>query len=194
MSALHAELLAEAVFSHFPLNGIVHGECVVCGHYDPGLVMLAARRGRNTRLASRVREHFRVELPTGPRRAGRGEIAFAGLGPGRWLVTHERGCKVLVDVLTPAVGDMASMVDQSDGLAVLRISGLGAREVLCKLFPVDLHERAFEVGAVACTSVAHMATILWRLSDCENGAPVFEIAVYRTFSEYFWRVLSASMG
>lgn len=193
MSAIHGPLLAEAPFLELPLKGIRHGELVVSGRHDLGLVTLAARKAQNTTLASCVREHFQVELPLGPFRAAAGEIAFASLGPGAWLVTHERGYRVLVDALKPAVSDIASIADQSDGLAVLRLSGSGVRDTLCKLVSLDLHARVFDVGTVACTTVAHIASILWRLSDCDDGTPVFEIAIHRSFSEYFWRVLSASV-
>lgn len=193
MSAIDKPLFEEAPFSGLPLTGMQHGGLFVSGRLGLGLVTLAARKARNVTLAARVREHFQVELPLGPRRAAAGEVAFVGLGPGTWLVTHEGGRRVLIDVLERIVGDSASIVDQSDGLAVLRLSGSGVRDALCRLVSLDLHARAFDVDAVACTTVAHIAGMLWRLGDYGDGTSVFEIAVHRSFCEYFWRALSASV-
>jgi len=153
---------------------------------------LVARRAQDKTLAVRVRDQFHIDLPQGPYRAARGELAFAGLAPGAWLVTHEGGDRAIVDALKPAVSSVASVTDQSDGYAVLRLSGHGVRDILGKLVPLDLYVRSFDVGAVACTAVAHIAGILWRLSDRVDGAPVFEIAIHRSFSGYFWRALSSA--
>jgi methylglutamate dehydrogenase subunit D len=193
MSAIDKPLFDETPFSQLPLKGMHHSGLFVSGRRGVGLVTLAVRKARQATLASRVQEHFQIELPLGPRRAAAGGIAFAGLGPGVWLVTHERGHRVLVDVLKQAAFDVASIVDQSDGLAVLRLSGPAVRDTLCMLVPLDLHARAFDIDAVACTTVAHIAGILWRLGDCGDGTSVFEIAVHRSFCEYFWRALSASV-
>jgi sarcosine oxidase subunit gamma len=155
--------------------------------------MLVARKAEESALALRVRERFQVELPQGPCRVATGELAFAGFGRGAWLVTHEGGDRVLLETLMPSVSDLGVIVDQSDGHVVLSLAGHAVRDTLGKLVPLDLHAHAFEVGAVACTVVAHIGTVLWRLDDCADGSPAFEIAVYRSFSEYFWRILSASV-
>jgi sarcosine oxidase subunit gamma len=86
----------------------------------------------------------------------------------------------------------AAIADQSDGQAVLRVSGQKVREALCKLVPIDLHPRAFGVGDVAVTVAAHIGVTLWRLPDELNGHAAFEIAVYRSLAGSFWAALSAS--
>jgi sarcosine oxidase subunit gamma len=62
---------------------------------------------------------------------------------------------------------------------------------LSKLVPIDIHDRAFKVGDVAETIAGHAGTLFWRLED-NAGAPVFEIAVARSFSVSLRHALSHS--
>jgi len=193
MSATSASLLARAPFSELQLKEIPNSRVVVSARHSLSLATLMARKAQEATLALRVREHFCVELPQGSQRAAAGEFAFAGLGPGTWLVTREGEEGVHFDALKAAVVDVGSIVDQSDGYAVLRLSGSGARDTLGKLVPLDLDECTFEVNTVACTAMGHVAGVIWRVDDLKDGAPVFEIAVPRSYSEYFWRVVSKSL-
>lgn len=155
-----------------------------------GLATVLARRGRGEALAERVRKHFGLDLPQGPRRAASGAIAFAGTGPGAWLATQESG-DGFADMLRAALGDLASVSDQSGGTAVLRLSGPRVRDALAKGVAIDLHPREFAPGDVAATLVAHVGVTLWRLADGADGA-VLEIAVARSLAGSFWHWLSAS--
>ena len=83
---------------------------------------------------------------------------------------------------------MASVTDQSDGYAVVRVSGPKARDVLAKGFPIDLHHRAFGPADVASTQVAYMGATLWQVDD----APTFEIALFRSFAGSFEHWLTES--
>jgi methylglutamate dehydrogenase subunit D len=89
------------------------------------------------------------------------------------------------------LGDTAAVTDQSDGYAVLRLSGPFVRAVLEKCVSIDLHERAFASGSVASTRCAHIGVILWRLDD-NAGFPVFEMAVFRSFARSLWHFLEES--
>lgn len=157
-----------------------------------GIASVLARRGRNDVLAATCQRRFGLDLPLGPRRASGGDIAFIATGPSAWLATREGGANRLVAELTDAVGDCAAISDQSDGQAVLRLSGPRTREMLCKLVPIDFHPRAFEVGDVAVTIAAHMGATLWRLPDEPKGHAVYDIAVYRSLAASFWSALSES--
>uniref|UniRef100_UPI00313BA8AC sarcosine oxidase subunit gamma n=1 Tax=Inquilinus sp. OTU3971 TaxID=3043855 RepID=UPI00313BA8AC len=94
----------------------------------------------------------------------------------------------LVRELTEAVGAFAAISDQSDGLAVLRMSGSRARDALIKGVGLDLHPRAFGPGDAAVTVIAHIGAQLWQLDD----RPTYEIAIYRSFAGSLWRWLEAS--
>lgn len=157
-----------------------------------GLATVLERRGRQAELQQRVRERFGIEMPRGPRRLAVNGTAFIATGPGAWLATCEGAGNNFAPRLREQLGDLASISDQSDGYAVLRISGPYVRHALCKLVPIDLHPRAFEIGNVAGTVAAHISVILWRLENGSGGAAVFELACYRSFADSFGSALTAS--
>ncbi len=80
---------------------------------------------------------------------------------------------------------LASCSDQSHGRVIIRIEGPKVRHVLCKGTPVDLHESEFEIGKSALTQMAHVGVHLTRI-----GKDVFELSVFRGYSESFWQWLS----
>jgi len=155
-----------------------------------GIASVLARRGQYEAFAAKCRQHFDVELASGPRRSCGERIAFIATGPRAWWVTCENAANVLADDLVQAFGDCAAISDQSDGQAVLRVSGPKVRDALCKLLPIDLHPRAFAVNDVAVTVASHIGATLWRLQDEPNGEAAFEIAVYRSLAGSFRTALS----
>jgi sarcosine oxidase subunit gamma len=155
-----------------------------------GLATVLARKGKTAALAERVRQRFAIDLPRGPKRVANGAVTFAGTGPEAWLATAERG-DGFTAALRDALGDLASVSDQSGGTAVLRLAGPRVRDALAKGVMIDLHPRAFAAGDVAVTAAAHVGFTLWRLADDPAGA-VFEIAVARSLADSFWHWLAAS--
>jgi heterotetrameric sarcosine oxidase gamma subunit len=95
-------------------------------------------------------------------------------------------------VLEREIGSTATVTDQSDGYAVLRLAGPRLRDTLAKIISIDLHSRAFKSGDVASTVASHMGVTLWRLDDEPDGSPVFEVAVFRSLAGSFWAALSQS--
>jgi heterotetrameric sarcosine oxidase gamma subunit len=157
-----------------------------------GLATLLARKGKAAELAQQLHKQLSMELPAGPRRTTAGDLAIIGVGPGTWLATHEQAGYDLAASIRHIAGDLASVSDQTDGYAVLRLSGPKVRDVLCKLVPVDVHSQAFEVGNVAVTLASQVGATLWRLDDETDGSPVFELAVYRSYAASIWYALSTS--
>jgi sarcosine oxidase subunit gamma len=157
-----------------------------------GLATIILRRGKLETLAQRIREHYDIEIPRRSVRASARGVAFLGLGPDSWLGSSEHGGNAFAVSLRAALGPIASVSDQSDGYAVLRLSGSKVRETLAKLIPVDLHPRAFLPGDVASTVASHIGVTLWRLDDALDGSPVFEIAMFRSLATDFWHSLSES--
>jgi sarcosine oxidase subunit gamma len=155
-----------------------------------GIASLSVRRGQRAALQDRMAAHFGLVLPESPRRIVAGALAAAGTGPGTWLLTSETGSSALIPALRSAVGDTASVADQSDAYAMLRLSGPRLRETLATLMPLDLHPRAFRVGDVAATLAAQIGALLWRLEDGAQGEPTFELAVPRSLASSLWHALS----
>ncbi|SEK95781.1 sarcosine oxidase subunit gamma [Roseovarius azorensis] len=77
----------------------------------------------------------------------------------------------------PALAAHAALTDQSDGWAVLRLEGAGAREVLARLTPLDLRERVFEQGHTARSELAHMAASVTRM-----GGDAWQVMVFRSMT------------
>jgi heterotetrameric sarcosine oxidase gamma subunit len=194
MPDLHSVLTARPAFADLPVTCTGRRGVIVCDRYGLGLATVLVRKGGNEALEQRVREHFNIELPPSPHRAIAGDIAFAGTAPRAWLATRERGGNAFTISLNKTIGDLASVSDQSDAYAVLRLSGPKVRDALYKLLPVDVHPRVFKIGCVSVTVAAHIGVTMWRLDDDDDGSPVFEIAVFRSLAASFWHALSESAG
>jgi len=157
-----------------------------------GLATIILRRGQLEALARRIGELYDIELPRGRGRASAREVALLGLGPDSWLASNEIDGNDFAVSLRAALGPIASVSDQSDGYAVLRLSGSRVRETLAKLIPIDLHPRAFRAGDAASTVASHIGVTLWRLDDVPDGSSVFEIAMFRSLAVDFWHALAES--
>jgi sarcosine oxidase subunit gamma len=153
---------------------------------DLALAAVMVRKGAGEALARHVRAAFGLDLPTTPRRAARGTLAFVWAGPGHWLaVTAGGDGSSFEKLLRHDLSNLASISDQSDGCAVVRIAGARVRDALAKGVPVDLNPRAFAAGDAAVTTVGHIGVHLWQLDE----APTYEFAVFRSYAAAFWRWL-----
>jgi methylglutamate dehydrogenase subunit D len=138
------------------------------------LVMVIARKGHAKKLATVLN-------------ASRNDrVMWAG--PDQYYVqseTHADGA--LASELKKKLSTSASVIDQSHGRVVIRISGPNARAVLAKGTPVDLHPDHFPKSKSALTQMAHVGIHLTR-----TGPDEFTLSVFRGFSESFWEWLTAS--
>ncbi len=158
------------------------------------LVVIRARAGQAGALESRMRARFAADLPKGPGCIRSGALRFAGVGPGEWLAIGEGSREELLPSLQLALGETAAVIDQSDGWCVLRLGGESAREALMKLFPVDLHPRAFTLRDFAVTLASHIDAMIWRAEDSIDGTPTFDVAVPRSYAGSFWHALSRAIS
>ncbi|MEM7252659.1 MAG: sarcosine oxidase subunit gamma family protein [Pseudomonadota bacterium] len=76
-------------------------------------------------------------------------------------------------------------VDVSHGHTALEVSGEGARSVLARGIPLDLHPRAFGAGFATRTHVDH-APVLMIHTDADS---TFYLVVRRSFAHYLWQWL-----
>jgi sarcosine oxidase subunit gamma len=151
------------------------------------LASVMARRGQADALARRVADTCGLQLPDGPRRATAGGVTFAGVGPGQWLASAD-GVPDFVARLRSDLSPVAAIADQSDSRLIVRLSGPRVRDVLAKGLAVDLHPRAFKVGDVAVTLVAHIGVQV----DLVDAAPTFQLMAPRSTAGSFWSWLCAS--
>jgi sarcosine oxidase subunit gamma len=156
---------------------------------EAGLATVTARKGRRAALADATRTAFGIEPPVTPKWVQGPELAFIWSGPDQWLVYKSAappgGMEAL---LARPLANLASIVDQSHGRTILRVTGHKAREALAKGVTIDLHPRAFKPGDTAATLASHIAVQLWQIDD----HPTYEFAVARGFAQSFWRWLEAS--
>jgi heterotetrameric sarcosine oxidase gamma subunit len=152
----------------------------------PALASVSVRRNRLDALACRVRDVFGLELVHVPKCVIAGPIAFVWAGPGQWLAMAdgEEGA-AFEQRLRVALGNLASVSDQSDGRTIIRAGGARARDVLAKGVPIDLHPRAFRAGDAAVTTAVHIGVMLWQVDE----TPTYELIISRSFAVFFWEWL-----
>jgi methylglutamate dehydrogenase subunit D len=154
-----------------------------------GIATVAARKGQAAALKAAVAAAYGVALPVDSRAVQGPQVSFTGYGPGQWLAVSESlAGEVLARDLAQRLKDLASISDQHGGRTVLRLSGPRARDVLAKGLPIDLHPRAFAPGNAATSTISLMGVQLWQVDD----APTYDVALFHSVSESFWRWLTAS--
>lgn len=157
----------------------------------------AARRGMVTLrgdlsdpgLRAAVADVAGAEIP------GPGRIALAGTGGVAWMSPDEVLLMLPADAVAGALGRIGVAlagvhhlaVDVSDARAVFVLEGAGAREVLAKIAPVDLHPAAFGPGDFRRTRLAQVAGAFW----CE-GEGRFGVVCLRSVADYVGALLRQS--
>jgi sarcosine oxidase subunit gamma len=128
-------------------------------------------------------------LPTEPgTSATREQIAALWLGPDQWLLTcPESDGARLAGVLREALADVhAAITDVTDGRVAFRLAGPSAREVLAKGCPLDLHPRAFPLGACGQSLLAKASVLVHLVDDDPQAGAAFDVHVARSFGHYLW--------
>ncbi|MBE9604965.1 sarcosine oxidase subunit gamma [Acetobacteraceae bacterium H6797] len=138
------------------------------------LVSIAARKGQAAALVAVIERGYGLSLPMTPHRVGGARQAFVWAGPEQWLALGTPG---FAAALTADLDGLASVVDQSDGRVLLRLSGPRVREALAKGLAIDLHPRAFGPGQTAISQIAHVGVQIWQIAD-----DAYEIAAFRGFA------------
>jgi heterotetrameric sarcosine oxidase gamma subunit len=153
-----------------------------------GLATVACRKGQDEGLKASVRDAYGIDLPLASKMARGKDVSFIGMGPGQWLAVSESlANEALATDLMVKLKGLASIVDQSDGRAVIRLSGPRARDVLAKGLAIDLDPRVFPEDGSVTSTISHMGVQLWQ-EDPES----YDIALFRSVAESFWRWLTAS--
>lgn len=183
-SALHGVAVPGRYGKATATPGVILSERI-----DIGLATVAARKGKADALAAAIRSAYGADLPTDSRLIAGPGVAFIGTAPGQWLAVSETLANgALAEDLARQLAGLASITDQSDGRAVVRVSGPRARDTLAKGVPIDLHPAVFRTGSAATTVISLIGAHLWQVDD----APTYDIAVFRGFAGSFWGWLTAS--
>jgi sarcosine oxidase subunit gamma len=124
-----------------------------------------------------------ADLCDGPRRSAGENVAFVGVGPGRWLALSK--LSGLAERLEAAFAPEASVFAQGGGVVVLEASSAATRAVLAKLVPLDLER--FALGEAATTTAAHINLTLWRHHEDH-----WRFVVGRSYLAAFLRALAGA--
>lgn len=148
-----------------------------------------ARRGKAAEAAAGLGRHLGLTVTDGPRRAASATATVLGTGPGTWLAFGGEDAGFVAG-LAAALTGLAAVIDQSDGHAVLHLSGARLPEVLEKGVRIDLDPARFTPEDVAVTAIAHIGVTLWKI----DAAPTFGLALPRSHAGSFQHWLEASAG
>lgn len=148
-----------------------------------GIATVLVRKGKTAELADRISLGFGIALNDRPKRTSGNSVTFLGVGPGKWLAMSEQSG--FVADLAARLEGLASVVEQSDALAILQLWGPALAVTLEKGFQIDLG--SFAIDDCAVTSVNHLGATIWKTHDDR-----LEIAVSRSIVGSFLDWLSAS--
>jgi len=115
------------------------------------------------------------------------------LGPDEWMLVTEPGSEeALFDQLKDALSEThCQLVDVSDQLTNIELSGARAREILMKLTTLDLHPRQIGPGDVAGTTFGSVTATLFVTDDVKkHETQRFQLIVRRSVADYMWCLLA----
>ncbi len=123
-----------------------------------------------------------MDLPPSGRAATAGDLTALWMHPSTWLlIAPPAPPGTLAASVKQACATSGSVVDQTQGRAVLHISGSKARDVLARICRLDLHPRTFRTGCVAATPIAELPTLLHQRDD----TPSFDLIVPASYAGWF---------
>ncbi len=142
-------------------------------------------RGKTTNMAfvAAVLKVLGTEPPTAANTmVESGDYHIYWLGPDEWLVTTPTGQagKVQAELKAELKDVFSSVVDNSSGLTLLKITGENAAKLLNRDCPLDLHPGVFKPGQCAQTRLAKAGMTIAPLRDGSG----FEIIIRRSFADY----------
>src|SRR6185312_12222721 len=91
------------------------------------LYRVMSRKGATASLSGRCTRDFGIALPNSPRCVSSGAVTFIWAGPAQWLALSD-GDPTLEARLRSSLSGLGAVVDQSDGLTIIRIGGARARD------------------------------------------------------------------
>lgn len=137
------------------------GALTIAERPDVALASLARRRDRDAALAAAAAHALGVALPDVSGWVGREPFGVFWTGPGQWMVeaphdTHED----LAATLKAAVGDAASVTEQTDAWVRFDVSGGTVAALFERLCPLDVARMA--PGTAQRTTIEHLGCFVVR--------------------------------
>jgi len=122
-----------------------------------------------------------------------GDPATLCIRPGEWLVFSETATptELIHGIKSMQELEDAATYDNSDGLAVFRLSGEGAPWLLSKLSGLDYLAGRSSDQHCARTKMGHIAAIV-HYHEVNQEQFVFDLILERSFARYLWELLRES--
>lgn len=154
------------------------------------LVSVTARRDAGERVAGIVSRTFSLDLPEPGRLSQGPETSFVWMGRDQWFADAARdGVPDLHAALRDALGETASLTEQSDAWVRIRLTGPAVAGALEKLSMLDLDPDRFPAGSAARTVMEHLGVVVLRPSDADG----FEIWSARSSAASLLHALRAAV-
>ena len=126
---------------------------------DMALASLARRRDRDAALATAAESFLGVGLPPVATWVGKAPFGVFWTGPGQWMVEAPHAShQDLAARLKAAVGDAASVTEQTDAWARFAITGDAVVALLERLCPLD--PAAMTTGTAHRTTIDHLGCVV----------------------------------
>lgn len=154
------------------------------------LVSIATPRGGAAGLTSIVQSAYGCALPDAGKTTISEDMSLRLLGLQQdqaFALFAYKGDRAVAEI-EDKLGTLGYYTDQSDGWAMLRLSGPAALAALERICPLDLDEAAFPIGTVARTVMEHMGVIVLR-----EGTDAFLLLGARSSAANFLHAVEQSV-
>ena len=134
------------------------------------------------KVSSKSLESARSSLQLAPPAStSNGDPRSLWFGPDRWLLVSEsKSADSMVEECEKSLADVLhNAVDSSAGLAVFRLTGTGARDLLAAGCGIDFRDEKFPAGNCCRTRFAQIAAII-----AADAPERFDIYVDRSYEKY----------
>jgi sarcosine oxidase subunit gamma len=158
---------------------------------NPGVALasVAARRGRGAEMAAAAETLLASPMPPVGGRTGAGPVRAFWTGPDRWMfeapfATHE----LLAEAVKAALGDTASVTEQTDAWVRFDVEGATVPEVFERLCPLDIG--AMAADTVARTTIGHLGCYVL----CRHDGAAFSVLGPRSAATSLHHALVSAAG
>lgn len=171
-----ADLIAKT-----PCEGLLPlsvGTCTLSEVLPDAITSVSPQSGKTRAVSDALKKAHAVGFPLPNRTSGKEGLRCIWFAPDQAMLVGP--------IPDPIKG--ASLCDQSDGWAIMRLKGGNCDDVLARLIPVDLRASVFKRGHTARTMLNHMP-----LSITRTGANSFDLMVFRSMAQTAVHEISGAM-
>ena len=157
--------MAEITLSAKPVLGgfsIDTGFARLTERSDLALVSVAIPLGQDKEVAKAFTTGLGIDLPDATRATGDDKLRAIRLTPDQIMVLFVDDAADPRPALAGRIGHVGYTTLQTDAWAVLELQCPDAAPILERLFPLDLSDHAFPVGAFARSVAEHMSAVVLR--------------------------------